>query len=64
MTFAVIERGDGPDKVVGTVWAQAESDAQSLARELRGVGGSHGNETDRLVVRRTEERELPMKLFN
>ena len=57
MTFAVIESGQGSERVVGTIWASAESEAQSMA-ELLVVP-----EKEKVTVRRAEEREIPMKPF-
>ena len=59
MTFTVIEAGGGSERVVGTIWAAAESEAQSIASDLL-----HAPEGDKVVLRRTEEREIPMKPFN
>lgn len=59
MTFAVIQVGNGNEKVVGTIWASAESEAQTIFSDLLGSA-----EPRQVVLRRAEERELPMKLFN
>ena len=59
MTFTVIELGGGSEKVVGTIWASAESEAQTIAADLL-----HVPENENVVLRRTEEREIPMKPFN
>jgi hypothetical protein len=59
MTFAVVEVGNGNEKVVGTIWASAESEAQSIVSDF-----IQTPEQQRLIVRRAEERELPMKPFN
>jgi hypothetical protein len=58
MTFAVIELGSGSEKVVGTFWADAEAEAQSIASDLVHVQDKHN-----MVLRRSEDRELPMKPF-
>jgi hypothetical protein len=57
MTFAVIDTGNGSDKVVGTIWANAEPEAQLVAADL-----FQANE--HVVIRQAEEREIPMKPFN
>ena len=57
MTFAVIQSGGGSEKVVGTIWASAESEAQHIA-ELLNVP-----EHEKVVIRRAEDREIPMKPF-
>jgi hypothetical protein len=59
MTFTIIESGSGSERVVGTIWASAESEAQSIASDLLQIP-----EGDKVVLRRTEEREIPMKPFN
>ena len=59
MTFAVIQVGNGNEKVVGTIWASAESEAQTIFSDLLRTP-----EPQQVVLRRAEERELPMKLFN
>ena len=59
MTFTVIESGSGSERVVGTIWANAEAEAQSIASDLLQV-----REGDKVVLRRAAEREIPMKLFN
>ena len=58
MTFAVVQVGNGNEKVVGTIWAAAESEAQTIFSDLL-----HSPEQD-VFLRRAEERELPMKPFN
>ena len=60
MTFAVIEGAGGNEKVVGTIWASAESEAQTIASDL--LGGTDHKE--KVVIRRSEEREIPMRPFN
>ena len=61
MTFAVVTvaAGETRETVVGTIWAAAEPEAQDLARSLF-------DETrhERVVVRRAEEREIPLRLLN
>ena len=59
MTFTVIELGGGSERVVGTIWASAESEAQSVASDLL-----RSPEKGNVVIRRAEEREIPMKPFN
>ena len=58
MTFAVIETGTGCEKVVGTIWASAESEAQTIASDLLKIPDGES-----VVIRRSEEREIPMKPF-
>jgi hypothetical protein len=59
MTFAVIDTGSGSDKVVGTIWANAETEAQAIASDLLKIP-----ERQTVVIRRAEERELPLKPFD
>jgi hypothetical protein len=60
MTFTVVQLGGDTEKVVGTVWADAEAEARTIASDLHGTSGNEQT----LDVRRTEERELPLKPFN
>jgi hypothetical protein len=59
MTFAVIQLGETNEKVVGTIWADAESEAQVIASNLLNLP-----DKERVVIRRDEDREIPMKPFN
>jgi hypothetical protein len=58
MTFAVIDMGTGSEKVVGTIWASAENEAQTIAADLLKIP-----EREKLVIRRAEDREIPLKPF-
>lgn len=58
MTFVVVDVGSGNEKVVGTVWAEAESEAQTLMSSLLSA-----SEQEHVIIRRGEEREVPMKPF-
>ena len=59
MTFAVIDMGQGSEKVVGTIWASAETEAQTIVSDLLKISP----EREKVVIRRAEEREIPMKPF-
>ena len=59
MTFAVIDMGGGTEKIVGTIWASQESEAQTICADLLNVP-----EREKVVIRRAEEREIPLKPFN
>ena len=59
MTFAVIDNANGNEKVVGTIWASAESEARLIASDL-----VPAPQNEHVVIRRAEEREIPMKPFN
>ena len=60
MTFALLTVGDNREKVVGTIWAAAEAEAQAMANSLI----REENRDERLIVRRAEEREIPLRLVN
>ena len=60
MTFAVVTVADNREQVVGTIWASAEPEAQAMARSLF----DQANRKERIVVRRAEEREIPLRLLN
>jgi hypothetical protein len=60
MTFSVVTVADNREKIVGTIWAAAEQEAQAMALSLF-------ERTDRdagVIVRRAEEREIPLRLLN
>ena len=59
MTFAVIEVGVGTEKVVGTIWANAETEAHTIMTDLL-----NAPQTDKIVIRRAEDREIPLKPFD
>ena len=59
MTFAVIDKGNGSEKIVGTIWASAESEARTIATDLL-----QNPQNQDVVIRRAEESEIPMKPFN
>jgi hypothetical protein len=59
MTFAVVSVANETEKVVGTIWANAESEAHEIATNLV---SSQAHET--VIVRRAEETEIPFKLSN
>jgi hypothetical protein len=62
MTFTVVTVQENRERMLGTIWAQGESDAQQMASSLfeQGTDPKH----DRLVVRRAEEREIPLRFMN
>ncbi len=55
MTFKVVATSDARETVVGTIWAEAEAQAQMMASNLL---TGHGP----VVVRRAEDREIPMRV--
>ena len=59
MTFAVVTKAENREKVVGTIWAAAEAEAQAMATT---VLQDHRDQP--LIVRRAEEREIPLRLMN
>jgi len=62
MTFAVVTvaAGETRETVVGTIWAAAEPEAQDMAKSLF----EEARHEKRVVVRRAEEREIPLRLLN
>jgi hypothetical protein len=57
MTFSVVKIQDNQPQVVGTLWADNENNARSLAPQLCGcVDGSQ------LRIMRTDDREIPLRL--
>lgn len=59
MTFSVISTSENTHKIVGTVWAEAEPQARQIVSDL--FSERYG---DGLTVKKSEERELPLKLMN
>jgi hypothetical protein len=58
MTYSLLLMEDNqPRKVIGTVWANEESIANTMARAF--VPAQHH---DKLIVRQTEQREIPMRI--
>jgi hypothetical protein len=62
MTFTVVNVAENRERVLGTIWADGESDAQQMASTLFPQQGE--SQSQRLVVRRAEEREIPLRLMN
>jgi hypothetical protein len=62
MTFTVVNIAENRERVLGTIWAEGESDAQQMASSLFEEQGAAP--AQRLVVRRAEEREIPLRLVN
>ena len=62
MTFALVTVGDNRERIVGTIWADGESDAQQIATSIFPQTAETPHE--RLVVRRAEEREIPLRMMN
>jgi hypothetical protein len=59
MTFSVLlVDGDQQRKVIGTVWANEESQANALAKHVC------AGEAGQVLVERCEDREIPLKLPN
>ena len=60
MTFAVVSLAENPEKVVGTIWAAAETEAQAMAATLF----PDADLRDRhVLVRRDEDREIPLRVM-
>jgi predicted N-formylglutamate amidohydrolase len=59
MTYAVIRQQNNRNLVVGTLWANHDHEAQSIANSF-----ANAKETENVTVRRIEPRELPLKIIN
>jgi hypothetical protein len=59
MTFAVIDISENREKVVGTIWASGETEAQQVASSL--FHDKAPSEEERHIVRRADEREIPLR---
>ena len=62
MTFAVVTVAENRERVIGTIWANGESDAEQIATSLFQPDPEPLRE--RLIVRRAEDREIPLRLMN
>ena len=62
MTFAIVTIAEKPERVVGTIWAEGELDAQQMATSL--FQETPEMLPERLIVRRAEEREIPLRFMN
>jgi hypothetical protein len=62
MTFTVVTVSENRERTLGTIWADGEVDAQQMASTLFPEGADARPE--RLVVRRAEEREIPLRMMN
>jgi hypothetical protein len=60
MTFSVVTVADNREKIVGTIWAAAEVEAQAMVSSLFQALKPE----ERIVIRRAEEREIPLRLLN
>ena len=60
MTFAVVTVAENREKVVGTIWAAAEAEAHAMAATVI----SEEQRDQRVIVRRAEDREIPLRLLN
>jgi hypothetical protein len=58
MTFAVVTMAENREKIVGTIWAAAEAEAQAMATTV--LQDDHRDQP--LTVRRAEEREIPLRM--
>ena len=66
MTFAVVKVAENRERVVGTIWADGESEAQQMATSLFEPAPEPRPQepTDRWLVRRSEGREIPFRMMN
>jgi len=62
MTFAVVTVAENRERVIGTIWANGESDAEQIATSLFQPDPEPRRE--RLIVRCAEDREIPLRLMN
>ena len=60
MTFAVVSLAEKGEKIVGTIWAAAEPEAQAMAATLFPDTDSR---EQHVLVRREEDREIPLRIL-
>lgn len=61
MTFTLLTVAENRERIVGTIWADGESDARQMASSLFQDSDKPG---EKLLVRRAAEREIPLRLMN
>jgi hypothetical protein len=57
MTFSVMLVKDDRPRVVGTLWATDQANAETLAPMICGC-----SEGERIHIRRTDDREIPFRV--
>ena len=62
MTFTVLTVAENRERMLGTIWAAGEAEAQQTASSIFETDSD--GRPEQLVVRRTEEREIPLRLMN
>ena len=66
MTFAVISVAENREKIIGTIWANGETEAEQIASSLFAdrIAPQAGSlaEAERRIVRRAEGREIPFRV--
>lgn len=62
MTFTVVTVSENRERMLGTIWAAGESEARQMATSLFPDRGD--SVPERLLVRRAEEREIPLRLMH
>ncbi len=65
MTFAVISVAENREKIIGTIWANGETEAEQIASSLFARGETQSGtpaEAEWRIVRRAEEREIPLRV--
>jgi hypothetical protein len=62
MTFTVVTTSEQPERIVGTIWADGETEAQQVATSVLQETGE--KLPGHVVVRRSEEREIPLRFMN
>jgi hypothetical protein len=60
MTFAVVRITENRERVVGTIWADGESEAQQMATSV--LESAPETQPERWTVRRSEGREIPLRM--
>ena len=56
MTFSVVQVENGRTRIIGTIWAGEESDARAIASNV-----IQADDPQSIVIRRTEQSEVPME---
>ena len=63
MTFAVISVAENREKVIGTIWANGETEAQQVASSLLATGTTPQSESEKRILRCAEQQwEIPLRM--
>ena len=62
MTFAVVSVAENRERIIGTIWASGETEAQQMASSLFPEKPSETQSEKRVVRRAEQEWEIPLRV--